>query len=246
MAFKYSSFILIIGMLFACAATSFAEVTLEIKAVQIVLNDEHRQGVDWEAIVSDFHTVQLKREEDPTWLDRRYKASVGTISGEDYAVLLDALDTVGAMTPIPQTSAVLAEGVQQTLTIALADNRAPGPIRIDVLFSKSKDNTQLHIEPFIGEILKDGGRPLAVTLRGKTDVPLEDNTTIVLGGIISEHEITKTHKLPLLGSLPLVGSVFRSQGKLVQKTETMVFLTPRFKAVPSEEDKEKDKEKPQQ
>jgi len=36
-------------------------ITLEAKVVQIVLNDEHRDGVDWEAIVSDFHSLQLRR-----------------------------------------------------------------------------------------------------------------------------------------------------------------------------------------
>ena len=41
------------------------EVTLEANVVQIVLNDEHRAGVDWGAIVSDFHTAVLKKENDP-------------------------------------------------------------------------------------------------------------------------------------------------------------------------------------
>ena len=40
------------------------EITLEANVVQIILNDEHRGGVDWGAIVSDFHTALLKKEDD--------------------------------------------------------------------------------------------------------------------------------------------------------------------------------------
>src|SRR4051812_16589862 len=72
-------------------------VTVEAKTVQIVLNDEHRQGVDWEAIVSDFHSLQLKKENDIAWFDKKYALSVGKVSKDDYTVLLEALDTVGRL-----------------------------------------------------------------------------------------------------------------------------------------------------
>lgn len=220
------------------APAVLATVTLEVNAVQVVLNDEHRQGVDWEAIVSDFHMLQLKKSDDPLWTDKKYKISVGTVSNEDYNVLLDALDTVGHMTQVPQTSAVLTADTKTGLTIALADSRAPGPVRMDVVLTNAKDGPQLRMEPYIGEMLKEDGRALAVTLKAATDVPLREGATIVLGGITSEEEITRTHKFPLLGNLPIVGLVFRSQGKLVQKTETMIFITPRFKAVTTEDKSE--------
>ena len=36
------------------------EVLIEAKIIQIVLSDEHKMGVDWEAIVSDYHTLDFK------------------------------------------------------------------------------------------------------------------------------------------------------------------------------------------
>src|SRR5579862_2501497 len=78
------------------------EITLEANVVEIILNDEHRSGVDWGAIVSDFHTAPLKNESDPAWNDKKYRLSFGMLSQDDYAVLLDALDTVGQMSQFSQ------------------------------------------------------------------------------------------------------------------------------------------------
>ena len=71
-------------------------VGLETKLVQVVLNDEHRQGVDWEAIVSDFHSLNLKNNRMSSGANESVgKLSVGTVAGDDYNVLLEALETVG-------------------------------------------------------------------------------------------------------------------------------------------------------
>ena len=54
---------------------------------------------------------------------------------------------------------------------------------------------------------------------------------------MKEEEITRTRKFPLLGDIrllgdiPIVGLVFRNQGRLMQKTETIIFLTVRTNAV---------------
>jgi hypothetical protein len=212
-------------------------VVLETNMINIVLNDEHRQGIDWEAIVSDFHSVQLKKEDNPIWAEKKYRVSVGTVSMEDYAVLLDALDTVGHMTQHPQAQKELANEEEQTLELN-ADDPMPTHIRIDAaLDSESKDGPFLNLEPYIGVILKEAGKTSAVTLKAKTNLPIKDKTTIVIGGIFSEQEITRTRKLPLLGDLPVLGLVFRSHGRLMQKIETVVFITPKLKTVPVDEDK---------
>ncbi len=207
-------------------------MVLEAHLVQIVLNDERRQGVDWEAIVSDFHSLPLKKEDNPAWADKEYRVSIGTVSVEDCAVLLDALDTVGQMTQTTVKPITLTADAKQSLDFSPA-NEALANIRVDVLLnSDAKGGTQLHVEPFVGVVLKDSGPSTAVTLKAQTDIALKENITIVIGGIISEQEISRTRKFPVLGSLPLLGLVFRSHGKLTQKTETVVFLTPRFTAAP--------------
>ena len=41
---------------------------------------------------------------------------------------------------------------------------------------------------------------------------------------------------PMLGNIPIVGLVFRSKGRLMQKTETVIFLTVRTNAVEAPEE----------
>lgn len=220
-------------------AAAFGQVALDINAVQIVLNDEHRQGVDWEAIVSDFHTLQLKMPDDPSWADKKYTVSVGTLSNDDYAVLLDALDTVGQMTQSPQPAVGLPVDLKQDINVALNDPKT-GRVRLDLTLVDIKGQPELHLEPYVEATLRDNnGKPVAVMLKSQTAVALQEGTTIVVGGITSEQETTRTHKFPILGDLPLVGLVFRNQGKLMQKTETVVFLTPHFKAAQPNDEKQK-------
>ncbi len=209
------------------SAPAPVRVTLEVNAVQIVLNDEHRQGVDWEAIVSDFHTLQLKKEEQMLWDDNRFPVSIGTVSEEDYAVLLDALDTVGKMGQFAQPPMDLAKAKNQNIDITFGSGKTAVDIRLKAVWTNSaKTGPLLYIEPQLGVLRKEDGRPVAVTLKGRTKVALQERSTIVIGSIFSEQEITKTHKFPLLGDLPLVGLVFRNQGRWVEKTETIIFLTP--------------------
>jgi general secretion pathway protein D len=60
----------------------------------------------------------------------------------------------------------------------------------------------------------------------KTTVVAKDQETVVLGGLIQERTIRDVKKLPLLGSLPVVGWLFRSESTKKTKTNLLLFLTP--------------------
>ncbi len=214
-------------------------LTLDIHVLQIVLNDEHRDGVDWEAIISDFHNLSLRKEDNPAWSDQHYRLSVGTLSNEDYAVLLDALDTVGKVIALPQESVRLSVDEPLVSTLNLGEDKGQ-VIRLQLRFDPSaKPGPALVMEPNIEVMSKESTKlPLALSLRAKTQVEIKENTTIVLGGLTEEVEITTTRKFPLLGNLPLLGLVFRSQGHWVQKTETVIFVTPHMAAVAPPEEAE--------
>ena len=60
----------------------------------------------------------------------------------------------------------------------------------------------------------------------ETSVLVDDGNIIVLGGLI-EDRITETiNKVPLLGDIPLLGNLFKTQGRGHKKTNLMVFLRP--------------------
>lgn len=62
----------------------------------------------------------------------------------------------------------------------------------------------------------------------QTSVLVDDGATIVLGGIFEETDATTQTKVPVLGDIPAIGRLFRSDKKDANKTELMVFVTPKI------------------
>lgn len=58
-----------------------------------------------------------------------------------------------------------------------------------------------------------------------TTVNVWDNQTVVLGGLISSQIATTKDKVPVLGDLPMVGTLFQSQSKTTSKKNLMIFVT---------------------
>lgn len=57
-------------------------------------------------------------------------------------------------------------------------------------------------------------------------VRLRDGQTLILSGIIQDQERTTISKVPILGDIPLLGSLFRSTDKTNERAEVIVLLTP--------------------
>ncbi|RMQ43725.1 Type II secretion system protein D [Pseudomonas cichorii] len=62
----------------------------------------------------------------------------------------------------------------------------------------------------------------------KTKVMVEDNGLVVLGGLISDESSTSDQRVPLLGDIPVLGRLFRSDAKQRVKQNLMVFIRPRI------------------
>jgi hypothetical protein len=70
----------------------------------------------------------------------------------------------------------------------------------------------------------------------RSTVLVPSNSTIVIGGMISSRDESFTRKAPLLGDLPVVGSLFRYDSRSSIRTELLIFLTPRIINGPEEEE----------
>jgi type IV pilus assembly protein PilQ len=62
----------------------------------------------------------------------------------------------------------------------------------------------------------------------KTSVLVENGGTVVIGGIYTQDERNQINKVPFFGDLPAVGPLFRNTFRVDNKTELLVFLTPRI------------------
>ncbi|MFT5674996.1 MAG: type IV pilus assembly protein PilQ [Paraglaciecola sp.] len=61
-----------------------------------------------------------------------------------------------------------------------------------------------------------------------TQVLVENGETIVLGGIFQQTSADDINKVPLLGDLPFVGSLFRQTSVINEKRELLIFVTPKI------------------
>ena len=55
-----------------------------------------------------------------------------------------------------------------------------------------------------------------------------DGETVVMGGLITESLTKNKDKIPILGDIPLIGRLFRSEGEFSQKKNLMIFVTARI------------------
>jgi len=61
----------------------------------------------------------------------------------------------------------------------------------------------------------------------KTQVLVENGGTIVIGGIFEQTDRDEVTKVPLLGDVPVLGNLFKTRTKSSNKTELLIFLTPK-------------------
>jgi general secretion pathway protein D len=60
----------------------------------------------------------------------------------------------------------------------------------------------------------------------ESSVVIDDQQVVVLGGLIQDSLIDGTQQVPLLGNIPVLGSLFRYDNRNRTKTILMIFLKP--------------------
>jgi type IV pilus assembly protein PilQ len=77
-----------------------------------------------------------------------------------------------------------------------------------------------------GEDTRSG--PAIDTKKVKSEVLIENGGTVVIGGIYEENETNSTQQVPLLGDIPVLGHLFKSNSRISERRELLVFITPRI------------------
>ncbi|MBA2547954.1 MAG: type IV pilus secretin PilQ [Burkholderiaceae bacterium] len=90
-----------------------------------------------------------------------------------------------------------------------------GAIFLDVKVNKDSRGTETSAGPAID------------TKNVQTQVLVENGGTVVLGGIYEQQERTTVTKVPFLGDLPVVGNLFKNTSSINDRTELIIFITPR-------------------
>lgn len=77
----------------------------------------------------------------------------------------------------------------------------------------------------VGQVFS--GVPSIDTQRVQTQVLVDNGETAVLGGIFEQTERNDVDKVPFFGNLPVVGNLFKRKVKQDEKTELLIFVTPK-------------------
>ena len=83
----------------------------------------------------------------------------------------------------------------------------------------------------VGEVITNerGGQVPSIDTRSvETQVLVNNGQTVVLGGIYETEKSEDYRKVPFLGDIPLVGYLFRSTTRVSNKSELLIFVTPKI------------------
>lgn len=134
-----------------------------------------------------------------------------------------------------QTKALIEQGTELPYQVATSSGAT------SIAFRKA--NLKLEVTPQItpeGNIIltldvnKDTvGQPTTAgfainTKHVQTEVLVENGGTVVIGGIFELTESVDESRIPVLGEVPYVGALFRTRNRTANKTELLVFITPKM------------------
>ena len=107
-------------------------------------------------------------------------------------------------------------------------------LRLDVTPQITPDNRIIMTveirKDSVGQLVNLGGGftvPAIDTKNVTTQIAVNNGDTAVIGGIYEETVNNDVTKLPFLGDLPVLGYLFKTTNKNIEKTELLIFLTPR-------------------
>ncbi|MEI6166317.1 MAG: secretin and TonB N-terminal domain-containing protein [bacterium] len=155
----------------------------------------------------------------------------------------DAVIIVGQKLPIIKSDS--SGGVGTTTISTSLERYEDVGIKLKVMPQVCEDNSiNLIVHPSVRELLGyQSGKvgtasgdnagvslteyPVIATREAETHVMIRSGQTVVIGGMLRDKKTTTTIKVPFLGSIPLVGLLFRRDMIVTEKFELMIFLTAR-------------------
>lgn len=232
-----------------------AQVFIEVAIVDVTLNKDTQFGVEWQW--NDPNVSANKASSTFDSKTDLGKSTLTSGSGLKYSVLNDnvqvllhALKTRSDVRVLSTPTITTADNVQAKISIGqdvpiLSSTITSGGTQTNSVtyqnvsialtvtphVNGASDVIGMDVHQLINEIVGTDAAsqsPIIADREALTSITVKDGQTIVIGGIIQESKTKATNGIPILSSIPLIGRLFKSTEDQVQKTELMVFLTPRI------------------
>ncbi len=172
--------------------------------------------------------------------------SLGSVGGNlNLALRLSALEDQGTVriisapkiTVINNVEATISQGVSIPISVISANGVqtqfVPADLSLKVTPKVSNDcyiSLDLDIKKNEADFVNTGARgdPTILRKEAKTTLLVADGETTVLGGIYTRNTGVSYSKVPFFGDLPVVGWLFRKRRENDERTEVLVFITPKI------------------
>jgi pilus assembly protein CpaC len=172
------------------------------------------------------------------------------VMGGNTMSMIRALQTQGALRALAEPNLIAMDGATASFLaggefpIPIVQGGGAGPSSVSIVFKEygvrlnfkptiiDEDHIRLELEPEVSTIDFSNGVkfdgfliPALRTRRAKTSVELRDGQSFALAGLLDNNETKSLSKVPVLGDIPVLGSLFRSKSFQKNETELMFIVT---------------------
>jgi type IV pilus assembly protein PilQ len=131
----------------------------------------------------------------------------------------------GGSTVPTRTQTIKTEDVGLSLNISLARVDDNGFINLSISPAVTAIIGQTNLGT--GELAGSFASILSKRTLNSGQIRLRDGQTLILSGIIRDSERQATSKVPILGDIPILGALFRSEATTSNRSEVVIVVTPR-------------------
>jgi type IV pilus assembly protein PilQ len=159
------------------------------------------------------------------------KSKVKILSTPHIVAMNNTDATINVVNQIPYQVSTVSQG-----TVSNSVSFVEAGVKLTVRPTVNADRRiTLKVKPEVsnpqGTTLAFAGAPPAINNRtADTTVLLRDGETIAIGGLITETTTKSLTGVPILMSIPIIGWLFKGTEDRIQRTELIVFLTPKIAA----------------
>lgn len=145
----------------------------------------------------------------------------------------EAVIEVGEKVPVALNSNNTQSGVTQS---NVQRENVTTKLTITPFVSPDSDKVQMKVDQDVSGLSNTAIRAkqlaeistATTTRKIKTSIVVDSGDTAVLGGLMKDEESDEVTKIPILGDIPILGWLFKSQTKRKQKSNLVVFITPKI------------------
>lgn len=224
-----------------------AQVLIEAKFVEVDVKTSKEIGVNWNIgnTTNPLANTRAGGQVDLGVSESAGSVTFGTLeNGVDINSVITALEVENSAEILSQPSVLINDNDQATI---LSGKKIPinvldeaGNIVTEFFDVAVKLNVTPHVNPdnevlmtlnpevseLSGESTVTGG-VVILTSSVNTTLLVKNGQTVVIGGVIRSKEGVLDRRVPLLHAIPLFGQLFKFESRTLDKTELLVFVTPR-------------------